>query len=75
MGIDRPLNINGRLAFWARQGTKEFIVNEEGEKTDREYDEIYFLKPHPDGEAYVIARQSDLYVKEIVRKEFFTYGI
>jgi len=69
-----PQNIHGRIAFWARQGTKYFIVNERGGRDGREYDEVYCLKPLPDGRAYVIAKNNYAYVKDILDGAFFAGG-
>ncbi|OPY78904.1 MAG: hypothetical protein A4E64_00590 [Syntrophorhabdus sp. PtaU1.Bin058] len=70
--VSVPQNIHGRIAFWARQGRKYFIVNESGVRDGREYDEVYRLKPLPEGRAYVIAKNDHAYIKDILDDAFFT---
>ncbi|HOE18676.1 MAG TPA: hypothetical protein PK344_14820, partial [Syntrophorhabdaceae bacterium] len=38
--VNEPRDINGRIAFRAVKGKKEFIVNEQGEIIGREYDTV-----------------------------------
>ena len=38
--VHEPCDFNGRIAFRAAKGKKEFIVNERGEKVGREYDVV-----------------------------------
>ena len=70
--VSIPQNIHGTIAFWAREGAEGFfVVNEKGDRDPRFFDEIFRMRPLPGGAAYVIARNDNCYVKEIIDAPFF----